>query len=283
MQGIDDDKEMIAKDYPVEDTLNQMHRYRDSIYYKSGEHNSYSKEVVGGYILFPGRLDEDQYARMIALADYEHLPYYLKSIEYVNIGAFPLLPKGTSGVLLKNFLKRVIVVDNIHQQLECSIPQKGLYYSYEDECDNVIFACYKSPAHLEWINRSMLYNIRLDKDRRGAVNLSNDFTHAKFLVLYAKGDLTSDIVFRLTGESEVVTKDELLETGYPEPNGKIYLTLKITNDIPERLNLLPVNLSGGLIDTEACIPQIVKYTSFEPLMLASIPPDADTTGKTKGD
>lgn len=264
VQGVDDDKEMIAKDYPVEDTLNQMHRYRDSIYYKRSDHNSFSKEVVGGYILFPGRLDEDHYARMIEMADYEHLPYYLKSIEFVNIGAFPLLPKETSGLLLKSFLKRIIVEEDIHQQLDYSIPQKGLYYSYEDEGDNVIFGCYKNQAHLEWIKRTMKYNLRLDKDRRGAINLSNDFTHAKYLVLYAKGDSSSDIVFGLTGESEVVTKDELIETGYPDPNGKIYLSLGITDDIPKGLKVLPVNLSGGLIDTKACVPQIVKYTNFVP-------------------
>lgn len=275
VQGIDDDKEMIAMDYPVEDTLNQMHRYRDSIYYKRSDHNSYSKEVVGGYILFPGRLDENHYARMIEMADYEHLPYYLKSIEFVNIGAFPLLPKETSGLLLKNFLKRIIVEEDIHQQLDYSIPQKGLYYSYEDDGDNVIFGCYKSPAHLEWIKRTMKYNLRLDKDRRGAVNLSNDFTHAKYLVLYAKGDTTSEIVFGLTGESEVVTKDELLDMGYPEPNGKIYLTLGITKDIPEGLKALPVSLSGGLIDTTACVPQIVKYTNFVPPEWAYILPETE--------
>lgn len=264
VQGIDDDKEMIAKDYPVEDTLNQMHRYRDSIYFKQNDRNSYSKEVIGGYILFPGRLDEDKFARMIQTADYKNLPYYLKSIEFVNIGAFPLLPKESSGLLLKNFLKRIITEEDLHQQLDYSIPQKGLYYSYEDESDNVIFACYKNPAHLDWIKRTMKYNLRLDKNRRGAVDLSNDFTHAKYLVLYAKGDTSSSLIFKLTGESEVVTKEELLKTGYPNPNGEVYLILCITDDIPEGLKILPINLSGGPINTTECIPQIVKYTNFVP-------------------
>lgn len=264
VRGIDDDHDMEAKDYPVEDTLNQMHRYRDSIYYKRSDHNSYAKEVVGGYILFPGRLDEQKYARMIESADYDHLPYYLKSIEFVNIGAFPLLPKETSGVLLKNFLHRILIEESIHQQLDYSIPQKGLYYSYEDEGDNVIFACYKSPAHLEWIKRTMKYNLRLDKDRRGAVSLSNDFTHAKYLVLYAKGEKESSIIYGLTGDSEVVTKDELLESGYPEPGGMIYLNLFITEDIHPSLKQRVYQLFGGLIDTETCVAQIVKYTTIIP-------------------
>ena len=266
VQGIDDDQVMSAKDCPVEDTLNQMHRYRDSIYYKRSDHNSYAKEVVGGYILFPGRLDEEKYARMIEVADYDHLPYYLKSIEFVNIGAFPLLPKETSGLLLKKFLHRILIEESIHQQLDYSIPQKGLYYSYEDEGDNVIFACYKSPEHLDWIKRTMTYNLRLDKDRRGAVSLSNDFTHAKYLVLYAKGDRVSSLIYGLTGESEVVTKDELIESGYPEPGGKIYLNLEITEDIHPGLHDYVFQLANGFIDTQACIPQIVKYTNI-------IPPD----------
>ena len=266
VQGIDDDRDMEAKDYPVEDTLNQMHRYRDSIYYKRSDHNSYAKEVVGGYILFPGRLDEVKYARMIDMADYDHLPYYLKSIEFVNIGAFPLLPKETSGLLLKKFLHRILVEESIHQQLDYSIPQKGLYYSYEDEGDNVIFACYKSSEHLEWIKRTMKYNLRLDKDRRGAINLSNDFTHAKYLILYAQGETESSIIFGLTGESEVVTKDELLETGYPKPGGKVYLTLDLTKNIHPNLLRNTFHFGGGLIDTQACVPQIVKYVNI-------IPPD----------
>lgn len=266
VRGVDDEREMEAKDYPVEDTLNQMHRYRDSIYYRRGDHNSYAKEVVGGYILFPGRLEEGTYLRRIQSADYDHLPYYLKSIEYVNIGAFPLLPNETSGLLLKNFIHRILIDESIHQQLDYAIPQKGLYYSFEDEGDNVVFASYKSQAHLAWIKRTLTYSLLLDKGHRGAISLNNDFTHAKYLVLYAKGEKETSIIFGITGESEVVTKEDLLATDYPEPEGKIYLNLKLTTDIHPNLVNYPFYLTGGIIDTQACVPQIVKYTNI-------IPPD----------
>ena len=110
----------------------------------------------------------------------------------------------------------------------------------------------------------MKYNLRLGKDRLGAVSLSNDFTHAKYLVLYAKGATKADIVFGITGDSEVVTRDELLETGYPEPGGKIYLTLNLTENIHPNLLRKTFYLAGGLIDTIACIPQIVKYVNILP-------------------
>lgn len=262
--GIDDENEVVALDYPVEETINQMHRYRDSIYYKSGEHNLYSKEVIGGYILFPGRLDEEKYAKKIRTADYESLPYYLRSIEFVNIGAFPLLPKENSGVLLKNFLKRIIVDDDIHEQLDYSIPQKGLYYSFGDEVDNVIYGCYKSPKHLEWIQNNMKYNLRLDKGRKGSVSLSNDFTHSKYLVLYGKGDKESKLIYGIVGESEVVTKKELLESNYPEPGGDLYLILKLTEDIHPNLKERVFIFDGSMIDTQACIPQVVKHINLIP-------------------
>ena len=154
--------------------------------------------------------DVEKYAKKIRTADYESLPYYLRSIEFVNIGAFPLLPKENSGVLLKNFLKRIIVDDDIHEQLDYSIPQKGLYYSFGDEVDNVIYGCYKSPKHLEWIQNNMKYNLRLDKGRKGSVSLSNDFTHSKYLVLYGKGDKESKLIYGIVGDSWSLTIQNLV-------------------------------------------------------------------------
>ena len=41
-------------DVPPEDAINQMHRYRDAIYFRDYDANALKKEVIGGYILFPG-------------------------------------------------------------------------------------------------------------------------------------------------------------------------------------------------------------------------------------
>ena len=70
-------------DTPPEDAINQMHRYRDAIYYKEHSKDELKKEVIGGYILFPGDGQK---------ADVEVSKFY-KTIEEVNIGAFPLRPK----------------------------------------------------------------------------------------------------------------------------------------------------------------------------------------------
>lgn len=262
VDGIDDDKLMVAKDYPVEETLNQMHRYRDSIYYTSKDYKTYSKEVVGGYILFPGRLDEQKYIDLINASDYDKLPYYLKSIEYVNIGAFPLLPNDNSGLLLKSFIRRLLIEDTTHQQLDSIIPQKGLYYTHKGECINVIFACYKSEKHLEWIKTNMKYNLRLDKNRIGAVSISNDFTNSQYLVLYGEGDKHSSIIYGIKKGTEVVTKEELLDSNYPDPRGNLYLLLSLTDEIDDSLKSRVFSFENTLIDTQACIPQIIKYTQL---------------------
>ena len=49
-----DGKDKNGVDVPPEDAINQMHRYRDAIYYKDYQSDTLKKEVIGGYILFPG-------------------------------------------------------------------------------------------------------------------------------------------------------------------------------------------------------------------------------------
>lgn len=113
-------------DSPPPDALNQMHRYRDAICHRDRPADDVpgrlSKEVIGGYILFPGRGDDTAVRER----------YYFKSIEQVNIGAFPLLPDHlhpeNEGTLLKEFLHKILTATSAHDQLENSIPQKGLRY-----------------------------------------------------------------------------------------------------------------------------------------------------------
>lgn len=106
-------------DTPPEDAINQMHRYRDAIYYKEHSTAELKKEVIGGYILFPGDGQK---------ADVEVAKFY-KSIDDVNIGAFPLRPKDVENrELLVKFIETLIGKAAI-EILDDSIPQKGLFYS----------------------------------------------------------------------------------------------------------------------------------------------------------
>jgi hypothetical protein len=96
-----DDKEG-SPDIPTEDSINQMHRYRDAIYYVNKDQTKPEKEVIGAYILFPGSGE---------IETIKKLDYY-KSIESVNIGAFPLRPNDYSNrVLLEDHLRTIIGLD----------------------------------------------------------------------------------------------------------------------------------------------------------------------------
>ncbi len=109
-------------DTPPEEAINQMHRYRDAIYYKEHSSNELKKEVIGGYILFPGDGQK---------ADVEVSKFY-KTISEVNIGAFPLRPKDKNNRdLLVTFIESLIGKATT-EILDKSIPQKGLYYTSEE-------------------------------------------------------------------------------------------------------------------------------------------------------
>ncbi len=107
---------------PPEDTINQMHRYRDAIYYSEHKDDALKKEVIGGYILFPGDDAKDKFAKS----------KLYESISKVNIGAFPLRPdaNGTKDSLLRDFL-RTILAKSRREVLMESIPQRGLNYTDE--------------------------------------------------------------------------------------------------------------------------------------------------------
>lgn len=110
-------KTPLGVDTPPEDAINQMHRYRDAIYYKEHTSNELKKEVIGGYILFPG--DGQR-------TDVEVSKFY-KTISEVNIGAFPLRPKDKENrKLLEQFIKELIETKS-STTISKVIPQKGTF------------------------------------------------------------------------------------------------------------------------------------------------------------
>lgn len=147
---LDDRSANSPTDEPVQDTINAIHRYRDAIYYGSrqnadGQRFPLNKEVIGGYILFPGRVSE---------ADKLEDKYFLRSIKSVNIGAYPLLPKKLDCDAdiddldlvecgkLEEDLRRIILEATPSQQLQNSIPQKGLFYTEESPKDAIVYVGY---------------------------------------------------------------------------------------------------------------------------------------------
>lgn len=127
---------------PPVDAINQLHRYRDAIYYTNAHDEKLKREVIGGYVLYPGNLTKDEFTGS----------YYHRSIDEVNIGAYPLKPGGhwnhlyneegfyndllldptsSEDVLYKQIEKWIMDDNAVETLLETSIPQKGLEYTDE--------------------------------------------------------------------------------------------------------------------------------------------------------
>lgn len=125
-----------SPDLPTEDSINQMHRYRDAIYYVNKDKVKPEKEVIGAYILFPGSGE---------IETIKNLDYY-KSIESVNIGAFPLRPNDyTNRSLLEDHLKTIIGLDT-ESVLNDISPQKES--SYESPNPYVLIGFVPSENHM---------------------------------------------------------------------------------------------------------------------------------------
>ena len=126
-------------DVPPDDAINQMHRYRDAIYFNSKQADEgLKKEVIGGYVLFPGHMDKES-----------HL---YKSIgdENVNIGAFPMRPDDDQHELLKDFIAGLL---NKHavEIVEQVIPQKGTTLTVKNR---VLVGVVKTdnPQYIDFLN-----------------------------------------------------------------------------------------------------------------------------------
>lgn len=128
------DTQMGGHDVPPPDAIDQIHRYRDAIYY-SADNDKLKKEIIAGYVLFPGNVPDD------AMSSGAY--YYERSNRKIGIGAFPLRPdaeqRNEQGELIVNpnnseqALKRQIEEwlsdkDARNTLLHNSIPQKGLEY-----------------------------------------------------------------------------------------------------------------------------------------------------------
>ena len=118
------DRTEAGVDTPPDDAINQMHRYRDAIYYKDNKDgdSSLKKEVIGGYILFPGNGEPMEVAKA----------KFQQSLDEVNIGAFPLRPNDDENrKLLEHFIKELIDMKSA-TTIAKVIPQKGTFTEVGD-------------------------------------------------------------------------------------------------------------------------------------------------------
>lgn len=216
-QDIDEETSMPGGDYPPTDAINQMHRYRDAIYY-SKEEPYRSKEIIGGYILFPGR-GNDEYIKQ---------RYYSESIRSVNIGAFPLLPNKSE--LLKSHLQEILMTyTSSESHVSKARPQRTLAYVTEEEKatmmtdDLVMVALAGNEEKRQWTFDKQWYNLPLDKIA------DTPWMQAKYLLLYCKGEKQAGNICKIVrSKHDVWTSGKLTDNGYPgKPSHPAYFMIRI--------------------------------------------------------
>ena len=129
-------------DTPPDDAINQMHRYRDAIYYKGNQNadGKLKKEVIGGYILFPGNGDPLEVAKA----------KFQQSLDEVNIGAFPLRPNDEENrKLLEHFIKELIETKSA-TTISKVIPQKG---SFMEVGDRVLIGLIRESSRKNYLKK----------------------------------------------------------------------------------------------------------------------------------
>lgn len=205
---------------PVKDDLLKMHVYLGAI-----------RQSVGSYVLYPGSPQGERRYRSYR----ELVP---------GIGAFALRPQHSDALTshLSEFLDDVL----IHVAAVATEDRRYRYWeaiAHDPESEpigplgwepleglppadtRVVVGFVRSNAHRRWIQRTGLYNLRADPRRRGAVDWVGPETAAQVLVTY--GNSGAIDVWRLTGEAVIQTAKELLDSGYPQPGGDLYVCLKL--------------------------------------------------------
>src|SRR5699024_5959300 len=149
---------------PMEEDINTMHRYRDSIV--STYDGPYQRTSFGAYVLFPWT-DEDMY---------QQHDFY-KSIDQVNIGGLPFLPNATT--LEENVIETIIdkSPEEIHQ--EGILPQGSPEKWKSQNQDKVIVGLVATQEDYEKSITEKVYTISKH-------NLRKKWQEAKYVALYLK-------------------------------------------------------------------------------------------------
>lgn len=148
---------------PEEDTINAMHRYRDAIFHESMD--EINRTIIGAYVLFPYQNEEE----------FRNHQFY-RSIEKVNVGAFPFLPGSVE--LMTQFLENLIEESALGNYERNILPQ-GLteYQESSHFTQNVLVGSIRSRSQLSFILDQNIYYIPANQ-----VRLEDH--HLKYIALY---------------------------------------------------------------------------------------------------
>lgn len=209
---------------PPVDAINQLHRYRDAIYYTHASDEKLKREVIGGYVLYPGNLNKEQFVNS----------YYHRSVDEVNIGAFPLKPGGhwhdmykkdgsyneilldinSSEDVLYQQIKTWLDDDHATQTLlEKSIPQKGLRYLDSSNGTGVALVMMENydVKQKGFVNGKIAIPIKLTKNGKTLLEHSGEIG---YLLFHTRNKDINKHLFQVNGNTRILYKDDAISQGY---------------------------------------------------------------------
>lgn len=202
-------------DIPPSDAIDQMHRYRDAIYYIEPANQKPKREVIGGYVLFPGNYTREEFEKS----------HYYESIKAIGIGAFPLKP--SDGIIVDPNNSEQALREQIAEWLKRSrmktylyknvAPQHGLEYQDPDDVLLVNFAKKDKLAKMKELG---LCYLRTGEDA-GAIVLEPRALNAKYVMLH---NGTSGTLYKLKGGGpRFMPKEALQKKGFENLGHDYYL------------------------------------------------------------
>jgi len=238
--------------------LLKMHAYKDAI-----------RRTGGAYVLYPGT------EKKIRKGFHEIIP---------GLGAFCIAPGREDEQLpaLRRFLQDIVThfMDRTSQREKVAVAEHEIYSSKPDpfyemfpepygnpvfaDAVTVLVGCYKSEEHLQWILDNGKYNIRCGGDREGAVELTDSFINAQYLLLYDLTDLSVKHIMKMTKKHPVVLSDKLLEEmGYPAPTpGQMYMLYDVSEEMVEPELVDRPWYIEPFVNGKDGAPQTVTYTNL---------------------
>lgn len=238
--------------------LLKMHAYKDAI-----------RRTGGAYVLYPGT------EKKIRKGFHEIIP---------GLGAFCIAPGREDEQLpaLRRFLQDIVThfMDRTSQREKVAVAEHEIYSSEPDpfyemfpepygnpvfaDAVTVLVGCYKSEEHLKWILDNGKYNIRCGGAREGAVELTDSFINAQYLLLYDLTDLSVKHIMKMTKKHPVVLSDKMLEEmDYPAPApGQMYMLYDVSEEMVEPELIDRPWYIDPIVEGKNGAPQTVIYTNL---------------------
>lgn len=202
-------------DIPPSDAIDQMHRYRDAIYYIEPANQKPKREVIGGYVLFPGNYTREEFEKS----------HYYESIKAIGIGAFPLKP--SDGIIVDPNSSEQALREQIAEWLKRSrmktylyknvAPQHGLEYQ---DPDDVVLVNFAKKDKLVKMKELGLCYLRTGEDA-GAIVLEPRALNAKYVMLH---NGTSGTLYKLKGVGpRFMSKENLQKKGFENLGHDYYM------------------------------------------------------------